>query len=147
MNEQKIIGFSLIGLIALYFLRLKTTISHLNYYAAGVSLSWDNQTPVLKVSIGIQNPDENSFLVKSIVGNLYANGTIVGNVSAFTPLTVPPLSSVVYPVYVRLSILGITSNIIQILTGSGGFREMVEFDGTARVDNITNPLNIKYTIG
>lgn len=145
-NTTKIIGFSLIGLIALYFFKLKRTIEGLNYYVAGVDLKFDNNTPVLRIDLGIQNPDENSFTIKSIVGNLYANGYPIGNVSSYNQALVPPAGNVIYSLYIRLSLINIVSDIVSIFTG-GGIRQRIEFSGTVRIDNITAPLDFEYILG
>jgi hypothetical protein len=146
MNTTTILGLSALAAIGLYFVRLKGTVSNLNFYVYGAGLTFDGIVPVLHLDVAIQNPDENSFVIKSIAGQLSSNGYPIGNVSAFTQATVPPLGQIVYPIYIRLSLISIVSDIVHVFTG-GGVQQKVEFNGTTRIDNLTAPLSFEYTIG
>lgn len=146
MSSTTILGLTAAGLLAFYFFNQSRTLGYLNYYIQGVDLGFTGITPVLRINLGIQNPSNDSFQVKSIVGNLYANNSLIGNVSAFGTLNIPAASSVVYPLYIRMSLMGVVSDIVKIFEG-GGITQQIEFDGAVNVNNITAPLTFKYSIG
>ena len=146
MNKPLVIGISLIALVGFYFYNQARTLGYLNYYVKTVDLSFDNNTPVLRLGLGIQNPSKQSFTVNAIVGNLYADGSLIGNVSAYGPIEIPPANEVLFPLNIRMSLTGIASDIVRIFSG-GGVSKTVEFTGTVNVNNITSPIEFKYTIG
>jgi hypothetical protein len=118
----------------------------LNFYPEGVrSLSFDGITPVISIGLVIQNPSSNSFQIKSLVGNLSANGFLIGNVSTYQPVTVRPNSQSVLVLNVRLSILGVVTDIINAFQGNG-VQQIMNFKAWANVDNYSAPITITYKI-
>lgn len=81
-----------------------------------------------------------------MAGNLYTNSTYVGYVSNFSAIDIPPRSESVIPVAIRLSLLGIVSQLIEGLT-NGSWTQDLELDLKTNVDNLVVPMTIKYKVG
>lgn len=146
MTSRTIIGFSILGLIGLYFLRLKNTITDLQYTIAGVGLKFDGITPVLRIDLKISNIHDSSLELKGISGSLYTNGALVGNVQSVSPITVPGKSAAIYSLDIRLSLVGIAQDIVKVFNGAG-IQQQIQFTGNAAVDNLILPIDFKYLIG
>lgn len=118
----------------------------LNFYPANAkSLRFDGLTPVITIGIAIQNPSNQTYTIKSLVGNIYANGYLIGNVSSFFQMAIKPTGETVYPITVRLSLIGIVQDIIAAFNG-GGIQQEVELQANANVNNFIFPVKIKYHI-
>ena len=105
----------------------------------------------MRISIGIQNPSNESFQIKSFVGNLFAAGTDnvpykVGTVSSFESLYVPAAAQVVYPLYIRLNLLGIVSDIFNTIQQGSGPSHTVTLEGTVNASGIVAPVSLTYKI-
>ena len=146
MTAGKVLGVGLIAFLAYYFLKLKSTVENLSYRIAGAGLSFQGITPILRLDVKITNPDPTAFTIKSIVGDLYTNGKLVGTVEQVTPTVIAGNSQTIYKLYIRLSIIGIASDIVSIFNGNG-IQQQLEFDGTVYIDNLTAPLQLNYTLG
>lgn len=146
MNTSTIIALTFAGGLALYFFNKSRSAGFLNFYLKNAELKFSGITPILTLGLAIQNPSNSSFTIKSVVGNLYSNSYLIGNVSAYGEKIVAPASEQIYPLEVRLSLIGVVSDLVKVFTG-GGIAQQVEFDGAINVDNLTQPLDFKYTIG
>jgi len=121
-------------------------ISTLNYYIQKLSLSWDGATPILYITLGIQNPSSASMEVRSFSGNLYANDYLVGNVSTFRLTEIKANSQTFFVVAARLSILGIVSDLINIINGQSSLQQTLKLTGTLNVDGVPVPVSLTYKI-
>jgi LEA14-like dessication related protein len=132
--------------LAYWFYTKKQAIGLLNYYIANVGLSFDGFTPILRLNIGIQNPSNASFVIKDFVGNLVANGNNIGTMSSFVPLDVPAASQVVYPIYVRLNLIGIVSDIVNLIQNKSGIAQDIELTGFVNASGVVAPIDLKYKL-
>jgi len=134
------------GLIALGLYAQKTAAGYLNYYIRSVALSFDGIVPVLKVDLNIQNPSNQQSTIRSITGNVSANGKNIGNFSMFETIQVNPNSQVILPVYVRLAVVPIVSDLVTlILRGSGNSVE-IDLKGFVNANNIVSSIDLTYKI-
>jgi LEA14-like dessication related protein len=69
--------------------------------------------PYMTISVIAQNTSNTSLLLNSFAGNVYANGTLIGNVSNFSGVVVPANTQASIPMQVLLLPLGIVSDLIQ----------------------------------
>lgn len=124
-----------------------TALKTLNFYPKKVdSLKFDGATPVITFSLAVQNTSNQNLVVKSLVGNLYANDFLIGNISMFRPVRVSPNSETVLSLTIRLSLLGVVQDIIRAFS-NGGLQQNLDFDARANVDGYNIPIRIKYKIG
>lgn len=134
--------------VAAYFVYTqKKAIGLLNYYIKNVGLSFDGSTPLLLLNIGIQNPSNAQFVVNDFVGNISANGNNVGTIYSFTKLIVPPASQVVYPVIVRMNLISIVSDIINVIQTGSGISQNIVLTGVVNASGIVAPVTLNYKIG
>lgn len=135
------------ALVAVNAFQKASAAGTLNFYPDSIkNIAFDGITPVATLGIMVQNPTGQRYQVKSLVANLTANGFNIGNVSSFTPTYIAPNSQSVYLVNVRLSLLGIVTDIINAFNG-GGVRHVITFKGFANVDNFVVPINMQYVVG
>lgn len=118
----------------------------LNYIFQGIRAAWQGSAPVLSLQIGVQNPTNQSFLIKSIVGSLYSAGTPIGNVSSFTPVNIAANNVTTIPVNIRLSLIGIATDLFNLIKNGNGQAHEIEFSGYVNADNISVPLKLTYKV-
>jgi hypothetical protein len=129
----------------------KKAIGLLNYFISGIAIGSDNNTPVMRVEIGIQNPTNEDFQIRAVVGNLKAtsiDGSTynIGNVSSFVSLSVRPASQVIYPLYVRLNAIAIVSDIVNTIMQGSGPSQVITVEGTVNASGIVAPVTLSYKI-
>jgi hypothetical protein len=140
-----LLGVGAYALITL--LQKKADATKLVFTVAGVDASADGITPILNVKLGIENASDSKYLIKSIVGNLSANGSNIGNVATYQEIYINPRSSSYYVLPIRLSLIGIALDIYNYLSGSGSLSQELVFAGSANVDGYIASINLKYKIG
>ena len=122
-------------------------INTLTFVVYGVGLKWSNITPILKVDLMVQNVSNETFNISSIVGSLYSNNIYVGNVTSFTPVNVLPASQIIVPIEIRLSLSGIVSDLVSLITLGSGISQNLLLNGYINASGIVAPLNITYKVG
>jgi hypothetical protein len=103
--------------------------------------------PILNVRLSVQNPTSQGFTIRAITANLYANTSLVGNVSSFQQVTIKPLSTSYIDLVIKVSMLGVATDLYNAITGGFSFSQKVLLAGSANVDGLNIPLNIFYKIG
>lgn len=135
------------GLVAYLILMEKRAIANLNYVIAGISLTFSGIVPVLGINILIQNVSNQSFDITSFVGSLTIDGTYVGDVSSFTPVIIAGSSQAYMNVKVNLSLIGIVSDLINLMNSKSGIPKKLVLSGNINVNNIVAPLSLSYNVG
>ena len=135
------------GVTAWYLIQQKKAVDLLQYFTSSVSARFDGVTPILILKIGVENVTNQSFTIESFVGTLSSNGQLIGNVTSFIPLKIMPTSVNYYTVEVRMSLLGITTDIINSIFGQGGLQQKVVLAGHVNANGIVMPVTLNYTIG
>lgn len=100
----------------------------------------------MTIGLGVQNTSNQSFTIRSLAGNLYANNYYIGNVSSFTLRTIAPNSQQVIFITARLQLIGIVNDILNAFENRN-FAQTIEIKAMANVDNLQIPININYKIG
>jgi len=121
----------------------------LNFVIKGLKLGWEGISPTVEISIAIQNTTPASFSINAIIGTVYLNGSKIGDVSNFTAVTVTGVGETIYPIKVRVGLLGVAdqvNDIIDIINGSRGIAANLRFVGSVNVANIPYPIDISYNI-
>lgn len=125
----------------------KKALDQLQFLVQGVGIKFDNFTPILKVDLMCQNVSNETFKINSIVGSLYSNNNYIGNVSNFTQISVLPSSQIIVPIEIRLSLTGIVSDLINLITTKSGITQNLVLNGYINASGIVAPLNINYKLG
>lgn len=110
------------------------------------SMSFVGSTPVLVVSILIQNTSQESISVDSFAANAYTDGTFIGNVSNFTPVVIPASGSIEVDLTLQLQALSIVNTILSAFQYKN-FQKTVRLEGYAHVSGLQVPVDLSFTIG
>jgi LEA14-like dessication related protein len=114
--------------------------SSLNFRIGGLGFSGGN--PV--ITLVAQNPQSAGFAVNSIVGDVYINGTLMGNLSMFQQVMITPVSEVALPLTVRVNWLGLPGFITDVLQNGWKAGMTVNIKGNANVETTIVPLNLTF---
>lgn len=148
MNNLLKTGLLIGGALVAYNAFAKgSALKTLNFYPKKVdAIRMDGITPVITFSLAIQNTSNQTMVVNSLAGNLYANSFLIGNVSSYVPVRVKANGETILQLTVRLSLLGIVQDIIRAFNGNG-FQQQLEFDARANIDRYQVPIKISYKVG
>ena len=136
------------GLFLIYSLfRKSNALGNLVFYPHSLKgIQFDGITPVMTLGLAVQNTSNQSFTLRSIAGELYANSYLIGNIGSFTPQTIYPNSQSVIFINARLSLLGIVSDIINAINANT-FNQTLELQSNANIDNLQVPVDLKFKFG
>lgn len=137
-NKVWIPLFIVAGIAALYFFG-KSRLTKLKILFRGFKVTGKIWAPKFNLKFGLQNPTSETANLQSIVGEVYANGKIIANVSTFDPLIIQanketPLNLIAEPVGISIA-----KTVIDFIKTKNKLN--IEFKGSATVDNIVYPLN------
>lgn len=118
----------------------------MNYFIAGISAKWQGTAPVIELKLGIQNPTDHVFNLKSIVGNLYSGNNFIGNVSSYADVTIKGRSQAVVPVDIRISLIGVAIDLYNLLVNGNGREHTISFSGYVNGNGVTVPLEVSYKV-
>lgn len=137
----------LLGLLGIFLLTKVSdfgTASRLNLFISSASLSMSGITPVVNLGVTAQNVTSGSLQFTAFAGNAYLNGAYIGNVSGFTPVTIPPAGQVVIPLQIVVNASGLLSDIGSIFDGTAGVSAVLELKGSANIANLVLPVDVIY---
>jgi LEA14-like dessication related protein len=135
------------ALIAYRLFASGKTMKSLRFYPQKVyDIKWDVINPVMKIGLGVQNISNESMELKSLIGNVFCNDIEIGRVNLISPTKINASSETILILSVRLSLLGIVTDLIQAFKG-GGWKKKIVFKAMANVDRWNIPINVSYTIG
>lgn len=135
----------LAGAAGLYLWNLKNAAGNLQYYPGkitGFSLS----PLMITVELVVQNTSNITFTINSLAASVTSDGTHIGNVSDFTPVLVPANSQGAVPLTLVLDPLGLVNDIISIITGGSGSRN-IEVKGSVNANGMQQPFTLQYKVG
>lgn len=138
MRNILLIGGALVALYLIGRTRLATNIKVL---FRGLSFGGGLRKPSISLRFGVQNPTDQTATVRSIVGQVDANGRTVADVSGFQALTVGPNTESVLTVQAQPAAVGIVQTVAEFLRQKERGPVRVTFTGTANVDGVNLPIN------
>lgn len=103
-------------------------------------------SPVVVADLLIQNTSNVDFTLNSLAANVTSDGTLIGNVSNFSAVSIPGNSQTAVPLHLTLLPLGIVDNIIQAFYGGFTKKEFV-VDGSVNANGQQVPLKLIFKIG
>lgn len=109
-------------------------------------MQFNNLSPVITFSVIVQNTSALGVRVDSFAGNLISNGTYIGNVYNFTPITIPPNSQSIVLIDARLQPLGIVNDLIQAFQYRN-FKQDVKIEGFVNAGILQIPLKLNFSVG
>lgn len=141
----------LIGLaVGIYINTQQKAAENLVYFPGNAGIptgfAFEGATPVLTGELIVQNTSNVDFTINSLAGNVSTDGTLVGNISNFEPVTIRANSQAKLPLHLALFPYGIVDNIINSFFGGAQKRELL-IDGSANANGQQVAINLKYTVG
>jgi LEA14-like dessication related protein len=101
---------------------------------------------VATMQLIVQNPSNVTFTINSVAANAFADNTLIGNVSSFTPTVIPGNSQQAVPLTIELFSIGIVDQIINSF--QNGFQQkQIHLQGTVNANGYQQPLDLQYTVG
>lgn len=148
---MRITPVAVLGGAALAFLVYKFTqlrrVGRLIFFPGSVhSFSMQGQIPVIQFNLSIQNTSSQSVVLRSVAGNLFADGVLVGNISSQGVIEIPANGSIYTRVAAQLSFLGIVNSIIDAIQDKDTSKVLM-FEGFANVDDLQVPVDLKLNLG
>lgn len=146
-NNEILIWSALLAGAWFLFGRKAVAASNLTFYPGQVlNMQFLGATPILTVSVQVQNTSSAQLIVNSFSGNVTSNGTLIGNVYNFSPITILPNSQQMVPVTLQLNATGIVNDIVNIFT-SGSSRQQLTVNASANVEGIQVPISLNFQVG
>lgn len=117
-----------------------------NRYYAGIRVQIASARQVgndIVVTFRIQNPNSNTVVIRSLVGDVFINGGKVGNAGSFQTINVLGNAETYVPINVRINALQSVAVLANMITAKNK-KIVIKFVGTINVNNIATPLNLSY---
>jgi len=138
MRNLLLIGGALVALYIIGRTRLATNVKVL---FRGLSFGGGLRKPSISLRFGVQNPTDQTATVRSLVGQVDANGRTVADVSGFQALQVGPNTESILTVQAQPAAVGIVQTVAEFLRQKERGPVRVTFTGTANVDGVNLPIN------
>ena len=132
--------------MALYLVGRSRLASNVKVLFRGLSFSGGLRRPTISLRFGIQNPTDRMATLRSIVGQVDANGRTVADVSGFQALTVGANTESIMTVQAQPAAVGIVQTVAEFLRQKERGPVQVTFTGTANVDGLNVPINQSVNI-
>ena len=135
------------GIIGLYFINQAAAASSLVFFPSGINgLAFEGSGPVVTASILVQNPTNTAFTFESFAASATSDGTLVGNVSNFTPVAIAPNTEGVMPIKIRLLLLTAANDVIDAIQNRN-IKKKLQVKGTINTNGVPVPVTLEYEIG
>ena len=145
MMRNFVLPILAIGAIAFIALRRGSFAKNLQYTFRSIALRGKLFSPKIVVTIGIQNPSNQTATIKSIVAKMLWNGAEFANLTTFQTLKILPNSETPLSITAEPSVLGLYDTIKSLIKG-GLKNGKLEINGTANIDNLQVPLTIQKAL-
>lgn len=137
----------LAGAGALYLWNLSRAAGNLTFFPGSITgLSLSGTSPVITCELIVQNTSNVSFTINSMVASVYADDTLIGNISNFTPVAINGNSQGTIPLTLELLSISIVNDIIGIITGGVG-KQVITVRGTVNANGIQSGFSLQYKMG
>jgi len=147
LNTGTTIALGALAFIILGAFTKSQALQRLIFYPRNLKdIHWEGITPVMTLGVAAQNASDQSAVLKSIAGEIYANDYLIGNISYFTPQIIYPNAETIIFLNARLFPLAIVSDIIDAINNKT-FDQTLEIESQANIDNLQTPLDLKFKFG
>lgn len=147
LKTGEVLALGAVGLIAaVYFSKVRAATTLIVLPGHVSNIYFDGATPVIELSLIVQNASSSGFVIESMAGQLTCDDYLIGNWSNFTPVHVNANSQVLVPVTVRLMLVGLVNNIINAFS-TGQYEKTVVMKGFINAGFLRAPVNAKFVVG
>lgn len=133
------------GLAVAYFWNLSNAVNNLQFYPGDIT-GFDLLPPTLYVNLNVQNTSNITFTINSLAASVTSDGTLIGNISDFTPVVISANGQGAIPLTVRLLPIGIANDIISIYNGGSGNRT-ITINGSVNANGTQQSFSLSFKIG
>lgn len=109
-------------------------------------MAFDAGAPIITFNLYAQNTSSADLILNSFAANLFANNTLIGNVSNFSQVVIPGNSSTLIPLTARLQIIGLANDIIRAFQ-TNSFTQDLQLTGNANVNGVQIPIDLTLKVG
>jgi hypothetical protein len=146
-STDKIVLYGGVSLIAFSFFAKARALGNLVFSPGNITgMSMSNATPTIDLTILAQNTSTASVTVNSFAGNVFSNGTLIGNVYNFFPVYIPGNSQTPVSVSIALKPLGIVNDLIRAFQYNN-FAQNITVEGFANVSGLQLPVTLNFKVG
>lgn len=149
MTTNEKLALLVAGVIGFSIWRKKTALQNVVFLPGPVvGIFMSGASPVIQVTLIAQNTSDQTLMLQSLAGNVFANSTLIGNISSFSTQYIPANSQTSILVSMRLYALGLVNDIISIFQNKNQIQE-ITVEGSANVGffQVPVPLRLKFPIG
>jgi LEA14-like dessication related protein len=147
VNRNELLALGAVGLVAAVLWSKARAAGTLIFQPGRVqNLYFDGVSPVIQLSLVVQNTSSSGFTLESLAGNILSDGYIIGNFSNFQPIHINANSETVVPISIRLGMIGLVQDLITSFT-TGDFTKRVTLQGFVNAGFVRAPINVSFEIG
>lgn len=144
MNKKAIIPIIIVAAVAAIYFLGKSRLTRIKVLFRGFKVTGGIFNPKFNLKFGLQNPTTETATLKSLVGEVMANGKIIANVSTFTSTKINANQESSIDIVAEPVGITIAQTVIQFIKNRNKLN--IQFTGSANIDNITYPLNESLSI-
>ena len=145
-DSEKIMLVGAIAAVGWFLWRKGSAAGNLVFSPGGISnASISNSTPSATFGLIVQNTSDSDLLLNSLAANVFSNGTLIGNVSNFTGVSIPANGQTVIPLTVTMQPIGLVSELLNGLENNT-LNQALTMTGNANVNAVQIPVNLSYTL-
>lgn len=135
------------GAAGLYLWNLQKAAGNLIYMPGNITgFTISGLSPEISATLLIQNTSNINFTINSLAAVVTSDNTQIGNVSSFIPTSIPANGQAAVPIVLTLQPIGIVNEIIQLITGGTGKRDIV-IQGSVNANGMQQSFSVNYKIG
>lgn len=116
----------------------------LNFLITGYSFNTNGLYPTITVKVTAQNVSNQTVQFNALSANAFLNAAYIGNVSGFTPVTIPAAGQAVIPLSILVNIPSVINDVISIFSGSAASSAILELKGSTNLSGLIIPFDITY---
>jgi hypothetical protein len=139
--------FIALGFIIFLGAEKATTLNNLRFVAQDVGFDFSNLlSPIVNLSVLVQNPTSGNLTLKSLAGSFSINGTPSGNVSFFpaTPSYVAANGVTGITLQLRLSDVALINDVKNFFNNGAGAL-VININATANVNDVPLPVTLNFS--
>lgn len=111
-----------------------------------IGMGFQDSNPLLQFSVRVQNTSSSSLTINSFAGTLYSNGTLIGNIYNFVPVSIMGNSQTQFIAQVQLQAIGLINDILNAFTTHNATQN-IRVEGSANVMGVQLPVAFNLTVG
>lgn len=144
MKNKALIPIIIVAGIAILYFMGKSRLMKLKVLFRGFKVTGKLWAPKFNLKFALQNPTSETANLQSLVGEVVANNKIIANVSNFNTVKILPNNETALNIVAEPVGLTIAKTVMDFIKTNN--KLIIEFKGSATIDNIVYPINSVYNI-